>query len=148
MDSMHWISVVTAAITVAAIVGVARMLSGKANKSDVEAVGQALAGKANKVDVDKEFNEVNKKFEALHADNKNEADESLRQYRELVIALEALKDRIVALDKNSLTKSDLIDIKSDIKELTKGIAESLKLIDGMPDRLVSLEATRNKQSER
>lgn len=130
--AQNWISVVTASVMVAAILAVARM----------------LAGKANKVDVDKEFSEVYKKFEVQHQDNKTDADESLRQYRELHTSLELIKDRVVGLDKNSLTKGDLLDIKADIKELVKGIAESMKLIDGMPERLQSLEMTRNKQSEK
>jgi uncharacterized lipoprotein YehR (DUF1307 family) len=128
----QWISVVSAGLMVIAVAALAKMITGKANK----------------VDVDKEFAEVKKKFEALHVDNKNDADESLRQYRELHTALELIKDRVVGLDKNSLTKGDLIEIKSDIKELVKGIGESMKLIDGMPERLQSLEMTRNKQSEK
>jgi hypothetical protein len=99
-----------------------------------------VAGKANKADVDKEF-------DALRADNRSNADESLRQYRELRTGFEQIKDRIVILDKNSLTKGDLVEMKGDIKDLVKGTAETVKLIDGIPDRLSSLEATRNKQSE-
>jgi hypothetical protein len=65
----------------------------------------------------------------------------LRQYRELKTAIEVLQKEITLLDKHSLTSTDLLEIKSDLKE-------ALKLIDSVPDRVTSLEATRNKQSER
>ena len=114
----NWISVVTAGIVITAAVAIARMLNGKANKADVD-----------------------KEFEVLRADNKTEADESLRQYRELKMSIEVLQKEIAALDKHSLTSNDLSEMKGDIKE-------ALKLIDNIPDRVTSLEATRNKQSER
>lgn len=124
-DGSQWVSVVTAGITVIALAAFARLVSSKANKA-----------------------EVDKELETLRADGKHEAEESLRQYRELQTSIEVLKDRIVALDKNSLTKGDLVEMKGDIKDLVKGTAETVKLIDGIPDRLTSLEATRNKQSEK
>jgi hypothetical protein len=107
----------------------------------VGAIARILGGKANKLDVDEEFKQ-------LRLDNKAQADESLRQYRELKTDVERLSEKVVTLDKNSLTKMDLVEMKGDIKELVKGVADSVKLIDGMPERLVSLENTRNKQSER
>lgn len=105
------------------------------------AVSRLIAGKANKLDVNKEIID-------LRADNLVQATEGLRQYRELLSSIEGIKKEISALDKHSLTSLDLIEMKADIKELVKGIADSVKLIDGMPERLTSLERTRNKQSER
>lgn len=106
----------------------------------VIALWKLVGGKANKADVEKEF-------ETLRANNKKDAEESLRQYRELKTSIEVLQKEITLLDKHSLTSGDLVEMKADIKELVKGTAEAVKLIDGMPDRLTSLEATRNKQSE-
>lgn len=106
----------------------------------VIAIWRLVAGKADRVDVERDFASVNKKFEELQA-------EGLRQYRELRTAIEVIQKELTLLDKHSLTSNDLIEMKADIKELIKGIAESVKLIDGMPERLSSLEATRNKQSE-
>jgi len=103
-------------------------------------IWKLLNGKADKLYVDGEFRE-------LRADNKVQSIESLRQYRELQTSIEGVKEKIAALDKHSLTITDLTEMKADIKELVKGQAEALKLIDNMPDRVTSLEATRNKQSE-
>lgn len=120
----QWVSVVAAGVVLLAVGAIARMLTGKANKSDVD-----------------------QDFLTLRAENKVTADEGLRQYRELRTAIEGTQKEITALDKHSLTSTDLIEIKADIKEVIKGQREQVKLIDGMPERLTSLEATRNKQSE-
>lgn len=120
---------------------IVNMVVGGAVLAALVALAKLVNSKANKADVDKEFTD-------LRNENKTQADESLRQYRELRTASEGIQKEITALDKNSLTKGDLVELKTDIKDLVKGQAESMKLIDGMPDRLVSLEATRNKQSEK
>jgi hypothetical protein len=121
----QWVSVVTAGIAVAALFAVARMLTGKANKKDV----------------DQEFTD-------LRGENRRQAEEGLRQYRELQTSIEMVKKEITVLDKHSLTSQDLLEMKADIKEVIVGQREQVKLLDGMPERLTSLEATRNKQSER
>lgn len=126
MDNViaNWISVVAAGVMIAAVLALARIVTGKANK----------------VDLDKELADI-------RTENKSQSEEALRQYRELRTAIGLLEKEITALDKHSLTSSDLIEMKADIKEVIKGQREQVKLIDGMPERLTSLEATRNKQSE-
>lgn len=103
--------------------------------------------KAECSELEKVKTDVEKEFEALRSEARTQANESLRQYRELQTAIEGVKKEITVLDKHSLTSADLSDIKVDVKELIKNNAEAVKLIDGMPDRIRSLEATRNKQSE-
>lgn len=131
-DIAQWVSVVTAGITIVAVGAIARLLSSKADKANVD---------KDKASVDKELAEQ-------RSDNKAQGEESLRQYRELRTAIEGIQKELTLLDKHSLTSNDLLDMKADIKEVIKGQAEAVKLIDGMPGRLTSLEATRNKQSEK
>lgn len=135
-DWTRWALGIASALILAAVYAVWKLIAGKANRVDVDNDLAELRA-ATKTHAD----EINKKFEALQA-------EGLRQYRELRTAIEGIQKELNLLDKHSLTSNDLIEMKADINELVKGTAEAVKLIDGMPDRLTSLEATRNKQSEK
>jgi len=143
MNPSFWqiVNIVVGGVILAALLALAKHVNGKADKTTVQEVKKLAEGKADQAEVDEKFKE-------MRADNKSQADESSRQYRELLLSTEGVKKEIAALDKHSLTVADLADIKADIKELVRRQQEALKLIDNMPDRVTSLEATRNKQSER
>lgn len=135
-DLTKWAFGLVATLISFAVIAVWRLIAGKADTAEMEKNILDLRAEA-KAHADEE----NKKFDLLQA-------EGLRQYRELRTAIEVIQKELTLLDKHSLTNQDLIEMKADIKEVIAGQREQVKLMDSMPDRLTSLEATRNKQSEK
>lgn len=138
------VNMVVGGVVLAALLGVARLLNGKANKSDVDKIAQGHELKADKVDlnrVESESKAANQKLEVrLEAAMLIVGASITRpELAEKILAMTGRSD-----DKLQRIVADLVQLTTDTKANAKATAETDKRLDDLPGRVRSLEEIQRK----
>jgi predicted nucleic acid-binding Zn-ribbon protein len=131
-DWTRWVLGIIAALVIAAVIAVWKLVAGKVDKPDL---ATALEG------LDREIKNCNLRI-----------DQSLAQIAQSVSKTD-LMDKMTgastrADDKDLRVQRDIAELKTDAKALTEKLTAVDKKLDEIPARVASLELTRNQQGGR
>jgi predicted nucleic acid-binding Zn-ribbon protein len=131
-DWTKWVLGIIAALIIAAVIAVWKLVAGKVDKPDL---AQSLES------LDKEIKNCNLRI-----------DQSLAQIAQSVSKTD-LMDKMTgastrADDKDLRVQRDIAELKADAKALTEKLSAVDKKLDELPARVASLELTRNQQGNK
>lgn len=138
------VNIVVGGVVLAAMLALARLVNGKANKADVDKIAQGHELKADKVDlnrVESESKAANQKMEVrLEAAMLIVGASITRpELAEKILAMTGRSD-----DKIQRIVADLVQLTTDTKANAKATAETDKRLDDLPGRVRSLEEIQRK----
>lgn len=139
MNPQQLVTTVVGALLIAAILGLAKWLTSKADKADVVEMKAALAAKADRVElnrVESESKAENAKLEVKHDAAMLVVNQSITR-AELTDKLTALMGR--ADDKTQRILADIVQLFTDSKANAKANADTDKRLDDLPGRVRTLE---------
>lgn len=136
-----WALGIVAALFVASVLAVGKLLSGKANRTELVKAEDIVT----QADLEKHITAFDADMKVVNA----RIDQFVALFGQAVSKTDLLKDLNTAAargdDRDLRVQKDITELKADVKATIEKLAAVDKKLDELPTRVASLEQTRNQQ---